>query len=64
VETCGGEGGCAAGGISGIGGGLVARVVVTQGNLWEGECDTRFSEENQVHTYMHAKIKFHAYSDI
>jgi hypothetical protein len=25
---------------------------------------TRFSEGNQVHTYMHAKIKFHAYSDI
>jgi hypothetical protein len=27
-------------------------------------CHTRFSEENQVHTYMHARIKFHAYSDI
>jgi hypothetical protein len=25
---------------------------------------TRFSEGNQVHTYMHARIKFHAYSDI
>jgi hypothetical protein len=23
-----------------------------------------FSKENQVQTYMHAKIKFHAYSDI
>jgi hypothetical protein len=27
-------------------------------------CHTCFSEENQVHTYMHARIKFHAYSDI
>jgi prefoldin subunit 5 len=27
-------------------------------------CHTRLSEENQVHTYMHARIKFHAYSDI
>jgi hypothetical protein len=27
-------------------------------------CHTRFSEENQVQTYMHARIKFHAYSDI
>jgi hypothetical protein len=27
-------------------------------------CHTRFSEENQVHIYMHARIKFHAYSDI
>jgi hypothetical protein len=27
-------------------------------------CHTRFSEVNQVHTYMHARIKFHAYSDI
>jgi hypothetical protein len=26
-------------------------------------CHTRLSEENQVHTYMHARIKFHAYSD-
>jgi hypothetical protein len=25
---------------------------------------TRLSEENQVHNYMHARIKFHAYSDI
>jgi predicted fused transcriptional regulator/phosphomethylpyrimidine kinase len=25
---------------------------------------TRFSEENQVQTYMHARIKFHAYSNI
>jgi hypothetical protein len=23
-----------------------------------------FPKENQVHTYMHARIKFHAYSDI
>jgi hypothetical protein len=27
-------------------------------------CHTRLSEENQVHTYMHARIKFHAHSDI
>jgi hypothetical protein len=27
-------------------------------------CHTRFSEESQVQTYMHARIKFHAYSDI
>jgi hypothetical protein len=27
-------------------------------------CHTRLSEENQVYTYMHARIKFHAYSDI
>jgi hypothetical protein len=27
------------------------------------ECHTRLSEENQVHNYMHAMIKFHAYSD-
>jgi hypothetical protein len=27
-------------------------------------CHTRFSERNQVQTYMHARIKFHAYSDI
>jgi hypothetical protein len=27
------------------------------------KCHTRLSEENQVHTYMHARIKFHAYSD-
>jgi hypothetical protein len=27
-------------------------------------CHTRFSEGNQVHTYMHARIMFHAYSDI
>jgi hypothetical protein len=27
-------------------------------------CHTCFSKENQVHNYMHAKIKFHAYSDI
>jgi hypothetical protein len=27
-------------------------------------CHTRLSEENQVHTYMHARIKYHAYSDI
>jgi hypothetical protein len=25
---------------------------------------TRLSEENQVQAYMHARIKFHAYSDI
>jgi hypothetical protein len=27
-------------------------------------CHTFFSKENQVQTYMHASIKFHAYSDI
>jgi hypothetical protein len=27
-------------------------------------CHNRLSEENQVHTYMHGRIKFHAYSDI
>jgi hypothetical protein len=27
-------------------------------------CHTCFSKENQVLTYMHARIKFHAYSDI
>jgi hypothetical protein len=27
-------------------------------------CHTSFSKENQVQTYMHARIKFHAYSDI
>jgi hypothetical protein len=26
-------------------------------------CHTCFSKENQVHTYMHARIKFQAYSD-
>jgi hypothetical protein len=26
-------------------------------------CHTRFSEGNQVHIYMHARIKFHAYSN-
>jgi hypothetical protein len=29
----------------------------------EAGCHTCFSEENQVQTYMHARIKFHAYSD-
>jgi hypothetical protein len=32
--------------------------------LWTRLCHTRFSEGNQVHTYMHVRIKFHAYSDI
>jgi hypothetical protein len=27
-------------------------------------CHTRFSEGNQVQTYMHARINVHAYSDI
>jgi hypothetical protein len=27
-------------------------------------CHTCFSKENQVQTYMHTRIKFHAYSDI
>jgi hypothetical protein len=31
---------------------------------FDGKCHTRFSQENQVQTYMHARIKFHAYSDI
>jgi hypothetical protein len=39
---------------------LVNPVAVEQ----KGDCHTRLSEENQVHTYMHARIKFHAYSDI
>jgi hypothetical protein len=30
----------------------------------EWACHTCFSKENQVQTYMHARIKFHAYSDI
>jgi hypothetical protein len=32
--------------------------------LLAGGCHTRLSEENQVQAYMHARIKFHAYSDI
>jgi hypothetical protein len=28
----------------------------------ERQCHTCFSKENQVQTYMHARIKFHAYS--
>jgi hypothetical protein len=31
---------------------------------WPHHCHTGLSEGNQVHTYMHARIKFHAYSDI
>jgi hypothetical protein len=34
-----------------------------QSDLLTG-CHTRFSEGNQVQTYMHARIKFHAYSNI
>jgi hypothetical protein len=30
----------------------------------EQDCHTCFSKEKQVHNYMHAKIKFHAYRDI
>jgi hypothetical protein len=30
----------------------------------ELKCHTYFSKENQVHIYTHARIKFHAYSDI
>jgi hypothetical protein len=30
----------------------------------ERDCHTCFSKENQVQAYMHAMIKFHAYSDI
>jgi hypothetical protein len=29
-----------------------------------GICHTCFSKEHQVQTYMHARIMFHAYSDI
>jgi hypothetical protein len=32
--------------------------------LTRARCHTQLSEENQVHTYMHARIMFHAYSDI
>jgi hypothetical protein len=38
--------------------------MISVGNLIFFFCHTRFSEGNQVHTYMHARIKFHAYSDI
>jgi hypothetical protein len=34
------------------------------GALMLNICHTYFSKENQVQTYMHARIKFHAYSDI
>jgi hypothetical protein len=34
------------------------------GDVGVRSCHTCFSKENQVQTYMHAKIKFHAYSDI
>jgi hypothetical protein len=30
----------------------------------ECQCHTCFSKKNQVQTYIHARIKFHAYSDI
>jgi hypothetical protein len=33
-------------------------------SFWRVLCHTRFSEGNRVQTYMHARIKFHAYSDI
>jgi hypothetical protein len=39
-------------------------VVEQQRRLPGAGCHTRLSEENQVQTYMHARIKFHAYSDI
>jgi hypothetical protein len=42
-----------------VGWGIVCRCISRQ-----LVCHTCFSEENQVHTYMHARIKFHAYSDI
>jgi hypothetical protein len=32
--------------------------------VFTGSCHTRFSEGNQVHNCMHARIKCHAYSDI
>jgi hypothetical protein len=35
----------------------------THGMQLKARCHTCFSEKNQVHNYMHAKIKFHAYSD-
>jgi hypothetical protein len=38
-------------------------VPVQDGYVW-CNCHTCFSKENQVQTYMHARIKFHAYSDI
>jgi hypothetical protein len=45
---------------------LLENLTNTVANLQEqvNNCHTRFSEENQVHTCMHARIMFHAYSDI
>jgi hypothetical protein len=38
-------------------------VMVDYVSKWvEAMCHTCFSKENQVQTYMHARIKFHAYS--
>jgi hypothetical protein len=41
-----------------------SHIVVTMVVFVEVGCHTWFSEGNQVHDYMHARIKFHAYSDI
>jgi hypothetical protein len=42
------------------------RGLVRHGYPWfpTDQVSTRLSEENQVQAYMHARIKFHAYSDI
>jgi hypothetical protein len=50
-------------GIMGCGGGR-SLLQVAPNPLGELRCHTCFFEENQVQTYMHARIKFHAYSDI
>jgi hypothetical protein len=40
------------------------RLALTPTTEERGSCHTCFSKENQVQTYMHARIEFHAYSDI
>jgi hypothetical protein len=45
-------------------GGLPTLAVRVGAVLRVSGCRTCFSEENQVQTYMHARIKFHAYGDI
>jgi hypothetical protein len=37
-------------------------VPTTLTTIEDGPCHTYFSKENQVQTYMHARINFHAYS--
>jgi hypothetical protein len=32
--------------------------------MMQSVCHTFLSKENKVHNYMHARIMFHAYSDI